>query len=75
MVATTAAFAGIAPADVGNNGPSERPKCWQTSERWSNRVHAGHKAASKHRAPPGKHPQTQVCVRDVPRPRGSVLDM
>eukprot|EP00969_Alexandrium_andersonii_P264914 11708989-Alexandrium_andersonii.AAC.1 len=60
MVATTAAFAGMDPAAVGNNGPSEGPNCWMTSERWSNTAQAGHRAASRHLAPPGRHPQTQV---------------
>eukprot|EP00969_Alexandrium_andersonii_P181473 8019513-Alexandrium_andersonii.AAC.1 len=71
MVATTAAFARMVPACVGNNGPSERPSCWATRKRWSSTVRAGHMAASRHCVPPGKHPQAQVCVRDAPRPRGS----
>eukprot|EP00969_Alexandrium_andersonii_P253174 11189203-Alexandrium_andersonii.AAC.1 len=64
MVATTAAFAGIVPAGVGNNGPSEGPNCCTTSERWSRMAQAGHRAASRRRAPPGRHPQTQVRVRE-----------
>eukprot|EP00969_Alexandrium_andersonii_P223835 9885246-Alexandrium_andersonii.AAC.1 len=56
----------MVPASVGNNGPSERPSCWLTNDRWSRTAQAGHMAASKHRVPPGRHPQTQYVRAKCP---------